>query len=291
MYKDNPMLYLGELSKEVLYPDQPLGWPVSGKKEAVANLNQQKLIEFRTKHYTPGNMIISIAGAKNLDWETEVKKHMHQKAGKLSKGFERAEVFQQKPRMLLHSRKTDQAHLFIGVKTFPRIDKRRPILKMINGILGGMMSSRIFYQIREKRGLAYYVSSEIDEYIDAGNFGVSTGIKVGKIQEVIEIILNEFDKIRKKKVPKGELDKAKENYKGKMYLGLEDSLSVASFATEQEIFWGEIKKPEQIVEEIEKVTPDDIIKLAGEIFISERLNLALIGPYKDENKFQKLLEI
>jgi predicted Zn-dependent peptidase len=152
------------------------------------------------------------------------------------------------------------------------------------------MSSRLFIEVRERRGLAYYVGSEMGDFRDAGVFGAGAGVDIARAEEAIKVILDEFGKLKSHRVSADELVRAKENLKGKLYLYLEESFAVAEFLADQELFWGKIKDPEEIVEQYERVTAEDIQNLAQELFIPKNLNLAMIAPFKDKSKFQTILE-
>lgn len=152
------------------------------------------------------------------------------------------------------------------------------------------MSSRLFIEVREKRGLCYYVNSNIADYIDTGFWGVNAGVDIKRVEEAIKVILDEFSKIKNKLVTDEELKRAKENLKGRLYLGLEESMNVAEFLAEQEIFWGKIDDPDKVAADVQKVTLKDVQQLAKEIFQSKKLNLAIIGPFKEEEQFNRLLK-
>lgn len=156
-------------------------------------------------------------------------------------------------------------------------------------ILGGNMSSRLFTEVREKRGLAYYVRTEIGEYTDSGYLVSQAGVDNKRVDEAVEVIINEYKKIKKDGISERELIKAKDFIKGKMALNLESSDEVASFLAGQEILKNKIELPEEILHQINKVTIDEVNNLAKDIFQPQKLNLALIGPFKDKKRFQKLL--
>ncbi len=291
MYQDNPQQYIAEVAKELFYGDQPLGWRVAGKKETVKKFTRESVIQFRDKFYTPDNMIVVVAGGKNeVDWHKKVKDIFSKISSKKKDTWQKVKENQTSPKISISHRKTDQAHMILGFRTLPRTDKRRPILKVLNNLFGENMSSRLFTEVRERRGLAYYVSSEIADFNDTGVFGVGAGVDINRLDESIKVILDEFKKLKNHPVTAEELKRAKENLKGKLYLGLEESFSVAEFLADQELFWKKIESPEEIIAKYQKVTPEDIKKIANEFFTSKNLNLALLGPLKDKEKYQKILE-
>ena len=202
---------------------------------------------------------------------------------------EHAKDTQEKPGLSIFHKESDQAHLVLGFRTIPRIDDRRPILRILNNLFGDYMSSRLFTEVREKRGLAYYVGSDVADFQDAGAFTASAGVDINRADEAVKVILEEFNKLKTSEVSDEELKRAKENFKGKMYLSLEESFSVADFIAEQELFWGRVEDPEVIIKENEAVSKEDIKKFANEFFVPKNLNLAMIGPFKNEEKFKKIL--
>ncbi|MDZ7586536.1 MAG: pitrilysin family protein, partial [Patescibacteria group bacterium] len=291
MYQDTPQSYIAEVAKQLFYGDQPLGRQVTGLKEIVSKFEHQDFVSYRDKFYLPNNMIVAVAGGKNnISWQEKIQEFFQKIESKKKAFYQKVKESQAKSALLIHQKKTDQAHLILGFRTMPRTDKRRPILKVLNNLFGENMSSRLFTEVRERRGLAYYVSSEEASFQDVGVFGASAGVDIGRTQEAVRVILEEFNKLKTKEVSQEELSRAKENLKGKLYLGLEESFAVADFLAEQELFHKKIENPEELVKKYEKVTAQDIQRFAREFFVSQNLNLAMIGPFKEENKFQKILE-
>jgi len=292
MYQDLPQKYIFDLTKELLYGDTPLGRQTVGTKETIRKMTRKDFLNYKNMFYNPNNMVITVAGNPGKsDWIKEIKEYLSNYPLKEKYDYKKAVIKQDSPKLLLHHKKTDQAHLTISFPTFSRSDKRRPILKVLNNILGETMSSRMFTQVRERRGLAYYISTDYWDFQDNGVLMASAGIDIKRIDLAIKVILEEFRKIRDDKINDWELQKGKENLKGRIYLGLEDSMSVAMFLAEQETFWKDINQPEKIIEEISKVTEDDIMKLAKQIFQKKNINLAIISPIKEKTKIEKLLEM
>lgn len=185
---------------------------------------------------------------------------------------------------------TDQAHLVLSFKTFPRLDKRNFALMLINTILGDTMSSWLFTEVREKRGLAYYVGTEYSDFYDTGVFMAYAGVDLKRLNEAIEVICSTVGKI-KNGVSEKDLAHAKENFKGRLYLGLEDSRSIASYISNYELLWGEIVDPDTLIAEIAKVTNFDIINVANELFIEKKANLTIISPHGDNKQFEETINI
>jgi predicted Zn-dependent peptidase len=177
------------------------------------------------------------------------------------------------------------------VRAFAIDDKREATLKLMQVILGGSMSSRLFTEIREKRGLAYYVKTSAELYRDSGYLAVEAGLKNEAVYEAIEVILNEFKKLSLEPVSAKELKRTKEMIKGRMALSLEGSDAIASFYARQSVTRKSLKKPKDFLAEMNKVSSADILKLAKELFRNDRLNLAIIGPMKENAKLRKLVDL
>ncbi len=291
MYQDVPQTYIYDVAKKLLFGDHPLGRETTGQKETIKKFKRESFLSFRNKFYSPHNMVVAVAGKKDsFDWVKRITEKFEKIPVLRGEDYEKVQVVQTKPELLIHHKKTDQAHIILGFRSLPRTDPRRPVLKVLNNLFGENLSSRLFIEVRERRGLAYYVGSEMGDFRDAGVFGAGAGVDIARAEEAIKVILDEFGKLKSYRVSADELARAKENLKGKLYLYLEESFAVAEFLADQELFWGKIKDPEAIVEQYGKVTAEDIQNLAQELFIPKNLNLAMIAPFEDKSKFQKILE-
>jgi predicted Zn-dependent peptidase len=195
------------------------------------------------------------------------------------------------PQVNICYRKINQVNFALGVRSYSLTDKRKYIVNVMSAFLGGMMSSRLYQKVVEKMGAAYYIASSNDSNVDTGNFAVWSGVEEGKFLDVIETILKEFRRLKKEKVGPEELRKAKDYIKGKMVLGLEDAESKASFYGTQELLTDRILSLKDILARIESVTAEDILEIANDIFCPEKLNLAIIGPFKNKKAFEKVLKI
>lgn len=292
MYQDHPMSYVGILFSKLLYGNQPAGWPVSGTKESVSKIFRKDLIFYMKKQYVASNTIVCVSG--NIDPVriiSKVKKYFYQI--KDSTPFKKPQVFetQIKPECFLMEKKTDQSHLCLGVRAYNIFHPQKYVQELLGIILGGMMSSRLFVEIREKLGLAYYVSTSASANQDTGELVTQAGIHNQSVEKGVLAILKEYKKISKIRVPEGELKKAKDHFKGKMTLLLEASDARASFYGSQELLENKILTPEEIYKEIDKITQADIQRVAKDIFQPQKLNLALIGPFKNKARFEKLLRL
>lgn len=289
MYEDQPQARVGELFEEVMYGTQPLAKRISGTKEVIQKITREEMLDYVGKMYHSKAIVVGLAG--DLKTDSLVQKYFGQVAKGGENSFEPVKDGQEKPQSLVQYKKTDQAHLCIGVRAYDMNHPDRYVLSVLGTILGGNMSSRLFIEVREKRGLAYSIHSDNEEFRDCGYFVTQAGVGLDKAEDTIKVILEEYNKMKAKPPTLEELRRAKDYSKGKMVLALEDSFKVASFYTSQELLRQEIETPEEIMAKIEAVTAEDIQMVAKDIFVNQKLNLALIGPFKDKDQFGKLLSV
>jgi len=291
MYLDNPMFYVQTLWRKLLYGDQPAGWDIAGTKSTVKAISRKQLFDYREKHYTAPNSLICIAG--KID-QTAVVKEVKKYFSRLRKGkkINKPSVVekQNKPKSLIHFKATDQTHLCLGVRGYNLFHPQRYVFQLLATVLGGMMSSRLFMEVRERLGLAYYISTGVEIDPDTGFLITRAGVDNKNVDKAIQAILKEYKKISQELVNPKEIKKVKDYIKGKMALSLEASDALASFYSAQELLKNEILTPQEIFKEIDKVKAKDILSVAQDIFQPEKLNLALIGPFKDKKRFENLLK-
>lgn len=291
MYLDTPMRYVGDVYEMLLYGDQPLGWDTVGTLESLANINREDFLSYNSKYYLGPNMIFVVGGDINAEkGKVLAEKYLSGLPSSDSPTFNEVKFAQNKPATKIFLKESEQAHLVLGVRSFPRGNADRYKLMVLNSILGSSMSSRLFIQLRERRGLAYYVRSGNEEYFDAGSFAAQAGVEPKNIDEAIKVILDEFGKIASEAPGDEELIKAKESLKGRLVLELEDSREVSTLFGLQQLLEEEIRTPETIMSEIDKVTASQVSEVAKKIFVNEGLNLAVIGPFKHEDRFTKDLK-
>lgn len=294
MYEDLPMRKVEIDFMEVLYGDQPAGRSITGPKEVIKKITRQEIIKYRQSQYVAPNSVLVICG--NLPGEKEVLKQAEKLFGLLknkpAKNKLSVKNNQKKPALKITYKETDQTHLIVGFKAGSLANyKDRYPLSVLVTILGGYMSARLFQEIREKRGWAYYVHGYADFSTDAGSVGGWAGVLNNKATDSVKVILKELKKIKEGKFTKKEVETAKNNIIGRMSLGLEGSQAIAEYLVKKEILEGKILTPEQIFDKIKAVSPDDIKRVAQKYFVNKGLNLALIGPHKDKKQFEKVLRI
>ncbi|MBU3957207.1 insulinase family protein [Patescibacteria group bacterium] len=291
MRQDIPLTQVLVEFERLLYGDNPMGWDIGGRKDSVRQIKQEDFLKYINRLYFPKNMVIAVAG--KIDREEISKltgRYFSQLKRKGKKRTKTIKQYQKTPKTKLIYKKTEQSHFCLGVPGYWYSHPDRFAIGVLSAILGGGMSSRLFIQIRERRGLAYYVKSDIDYSTDSGFLLCRAGVRLKKIEESIKVCLEEFEKFITQRVEAKELTKAKEMLKGNFILSLEDSKNVAGRYVTQLILEKKIRTPQKAMELIDKVTPEDIQRVAKDIFKSKNLNLAIIGPYKDEARFKKLLK-
>lgn len=292
MYKDMPQRHIGDLFMELLYGNQPAGWNIAGTEKIVRSIKREDFLEYRKNHYVTSATTVVVSGS--FDEKKIIKQIENAFSGvPISKknGKEKVLENQISPQIIVEYKETDQTHLIIGLRAFGVLNKKNPTLQVLNAVLGGGMSSRLFQKLRDEMGVGYYVHSSFDAYTDHGYLAISTGVDNDRVKEVITAIVNELKRFINELVPAQELKKAKDYLIGGMFLGLESSDSCAEFCGGQEVLKHEILSPKEIASKIQKVTSSDIKKLAQEIVQDKNLNLAIIGKIKDKKDLERVLHL
>ena len=292
MYKDNPQIHVESLFEETLWPDTPLGRDIAGTAEVIRAVKRKDISDYREKFYQPGNTIIAISG--NFDQrqlEDLVEQHWSHLPNKKFGTYKSVVTNQSAPRLSVQNKVTEQAHMIVGFSAYPYRHKGNYPLRILSSVLGGGMSSRMFLRIRERMGLAYYVSTSFNNYLDAGDFFVQTGLKVASAPQALEVILDELRKIRDEGITAKELKKAQEYIKGKIALAMEDPHDKLEWYLGQEAFTGRVRTIKQAFEELDKVTLAQVKKVAEDLIKNSNLNMAIIGPFADKKIFEKKLKL
>ena len=292
MMLDAPMRYVGELWEELLYGDQPAGWEIIGAKENILQLKRNDFIDYLKNHYSSRNTIVVMAGNfPTTQAEKLIKSHFSSINKTAPKTKVKTKEKQNKPGLLLKHKQTDQTHFCLGARGLHCFHPQRYTQEILAIILGGNMSSRLFMEVREKRGLAYYIHTSVEDYTDSGYLMTQAGVPNNKVEQAIKVVLQQYQKIKEKGVGEAELKKAKDYLKGVSSLSLEASDAQAMFLAGQELLENKILTLEEKCAKIDQVKAIQIKDLAREIFQPNKLNLALIGPHQEKQKFEKLLKI
>ncbi|PZR66613.1 MAG: hypothetical protein DLM66_12935 [Candidatus Dormiibacter spiritus] len=284
MYLDQPQDYVHSLFEQIMWPRHSLGRDIIGTTESVAGTSREQLLEYIQAQYSLRNLVVGLSGSIDPDRSArELETRLRLPAG----GDERASTVPaplDSPQLLLQAKKTEQAHICLGTRATSYLDPDRYALDLLNTILGEGMSSRLFLEIREKRGLAYDVHSFTSKHRDAGYFAVYMGVDPRKAEEAVDSVLGVLRQISEQSVPPEELTKAKEYTKGRLRLGLEGTNSLASWLCQQELLMGEVKTVEEVTGRIDAVTPEDIRRVAQRV-LDQPIRMAIIGPFKSETPF------
>jgi predicted Zn-dependent peptidase len=292
MYEDTPNRKISDVFESLLYSPTSLGWEIIGGKENIKNFQKDDFLHYQKKLYSPDNMVVVKAGKVEEKEALALTEKYFGGLKPVSGNKFKPNIYpeEKNPRVKLRKKRTNQSHFCLGFRSYPNFHPDRYALSILAIILGGNMSSRMFTQVRERRGLAYHVRTLGGFYLDTGYLVTQASVDVNKIDEAVKVILNEYWRIIEQRVALKELDKAKEFLKGRLVLNLEYSDAVAERYALQAILEKKIKDPQETMEKINKVTSEDIQRVAKDIFAPEKLNLAIIGPYNNEERFLKLLK-
>lgn len=292
LYEDTPSRKIGDLYEELLYGDTPMGWDVAGFKDVVKSVQRLDFIDYMNSLYSSDNITVVVSGGINNNETIKlVEKYFSEMKRFDTIGFNKVVDSQESPKVLIKQKETEQVHIALGVRTVHLEHPDRYPLELLSAILGGGMSSRLFHEVREKRGLGYYVRTSSEQYIDCGSLVSYAGIDPKRTEEAIKVIIEEYQAITSdtKKITEEELQKAKEFLKGHFVLDLEDSRSVASFYAHQELLEKTIENPAQIISQIEDVTLDQVTK-AAKTYLSNPISLAVVGNFPNGQKFEELIK-
>lgn len=292
MYDDMPKAKVQEDLATLMYGDQPAGWSIAGEKEIVRKLTKNDFLKYRAARYIASGTLIIVAGKFN---ERAVIQKIEREFGGLARakapGKIKTRERQTAPAISTRFKKSEQSHVTFGFRAFSLFDPRRYALQVLADVLGGGMSSRLFKRVRDELGAAYYVGADADLSLDHGVLGISAGIDHGKTEIVVRAILEECRKLRDVVIPKAEFERAKEHMIGNLILGLETSDELASFYGGQEILMKKIVSPEMVMAKVKAVSPEEVRAVAREVLRNDRLNFAVVGPYKDKKAFEKVMKL
>lgn len=284
MYEDMPARKVGDIFEEVVYKGNPLGYDIAGTKETVTSFHRETFTSYMDALYAPSNATVVLAGGlqgKQEEYITYLENKFGSWKDKVTPKPIPFQHAQTKPEFYAKNKQTEQVHISIGYRAFSFSDKRKYALQLLAAILGGGMSSRLFMQVRERRGLCYYISTGRELYSDSGTIVTQAGIRNDKvkIQEAIHVIIDEHMKIAAGAITEKDLTDAKELVKGRFTLSLEDSMNIATLFGTKYVLEKEVADPTKVIQKIMEVQKDDIVTLAKELFISRNVNGALIGPF------------
>lgn len=289
MTNDYPSFRAELLIEDALWPDQPMGRDVAGTKQSVNALTRDDIVKYTARQYGPTNVVISVAGDLSLEQAVE---SLGPEIGqwKPTRSLEPLPVSDTAngSRFRMESRKTDQAHLCLALHSLPLDHKDRYAEDLMNTILGEGMSSRLFVELREKRGLVYDIHSSVSHYRNTGCMVVNCGVDPKNSYKAVRLIIDELEKLRER-VPEAELTKAKEMSKGRLLLRLEDTRSVAMWSGAQEALLRRVRTPEEVLARVAEVTADDVQRVARDLITPEKLHMSVVGAFRSEARFRRLI--
>jgi predicted Zn-dependent peptidase len=288
MRTDTPRDHVGAVYEELLYGNQPLGWEILGREETIRAANRDTFLTYVDRWYRPERMVVGVGG--------RIGDGLIGRLESLLGDIEPRETGTPAPvdlslngnSVALHTKDSDQAHLILGARSYPMGHPDRYALQLLSVILGGGMSSRLFTEVRERRGLAYYVFAANHSYTDAGSFAAQAGVDLNRIDDAVSTIVRELRAIASDPVPAEELEKARSFSKGRFALQLESPHGTVMFGLRREVLLGEAEEPEETIAGINAVTVEDVQRVAQDV-IGRRLFLALVGPFDDPARFEILI--
>ena len=291
MISDTPNYKVEALIDEMLWPDHPLGRDIGGTKETISRLSRGELLDHMERYYTPNNIVVSVAGGISRDSVVE-------RMGTLSKGWTPGApgswtpVTRQcrEPQVRVQYRGTEQTHMSIAVPGLSIQHPDRYALDLLNVVLGEGMSSRLFVELRETRGLAYDVHSSVAHFLDSGALVITAGVEPKSLYDAVQAIMEELTKLRDG-VPSAELERSKRLVAGRLLLRMEDNWTLASWAGSQELLLGEISGVDEVIESVRAVSQEDLRRVANDLLVGDRLNLAVVGPCRGRRRLERVLKL
>jgi predicted Zn-dependent peptidase len=288
MYFDTPRSYIGSVYERLLYGDQPLGWDIIGRKETVRAATRETFLSYLDRWYRPERTVIGVGG--------RIGDGLVDRLEQLFGDLQPRDTGEALPVVLpangssvaVHTKQSDQAHLILGARGYQTGHDDRYVLQLLATVLGGGMSSRLFTEVRERRGLAYYVFAAASSYADAGSLSAQAGVDIERIDDAVATIVRELRRTAEEEVPSAELEKARNFAKGRFVLGLESPHGTIMYGLRREVLEGAAREPEEVLAGLDAVTTADVQRVARDI-LGSRLYLATIGPFDDPQRFEALL--
>jgi predicted Zn-dependent peptidase len=290
MYYDTPRDFVDGVYEGLVYGDHPLGWDIIGRKETVQGATRDTFLDYVGAWYKPSRMVVGVGGRTGDDLVERITELLGDlDDGPTGEPLAAPATVANGSRVNVHTKASDQAHICLGVRSRPLGDPDRYVLMVLSTVLGGGMSSRLFTEVRERRGLAYYVFATNHAYTDAGSLYAQAGVDIDRIDDAVSTVAAELRKIAAEPVPADELLKAKNFSKGRFVLQIENPHGLIMFGLRREVLEGRAPEPEEVLAGIEAVTAEDVQRVARDLIAEDALRLAVIGPFEDAERFEKLL--
>ncbi|HLX19742.1 MAG TPA: pitrilysin family protein [Gaiellaceae bacterium] len=288
MYFDTPRDFIGGVYEELVYGDQPLGWDILGRKETIRAATRETFLDYLGRWYQPERIVVGLAGDIGDDAVERISALLGDMPAETTGAPDPAQPYEN-GRVRLFTKASDQAHVILGAPSYPLDHPDRYVLQMVATVLGGGMSSRLFTEVRERRGLAYYVFGANHSYTDAGSLYSQAGVDINRIDEAVSTIAGELKKIAAEPVPSDELEKAKSFAKGRFVLQLENPQGLIMYGLRKEVLEGKAPDPDEVLAGITAVTVEDVQRVAQDVIGEDKLRLAVIGPFDDADRFDALI--
>jgi predicted Zn-dependent peptidase len=290
MYQDTPRDHIGTVYETLMYGDNPLGWETLGTKETIRDATRDTFIEYVDDWYTPERMVVGVSGMVGDDLTPMLEELLGDMAPNGDRRPAPAQLDRPPgPRVAVHHKDADQAHLILGVPSYPIEHPDRYPLQLLAAVLGSGMSSRLFLEVRERRGLAYYVHGINHSYTDAGSLLAQAGVDIKRIDEAVKVIVEQFNRIADEEVGAEELEKSRALVKGRFVLRTEAPQGLIMYGLNREVLEGSVLEPDELLAQIDAVTAADVRRVARDLIARDRLHLAVIGPFADDGHFADLL--
>lgn len=289
---DQPGTWVGELLSSAVYGDQPIGWSIAGTVEIIEQIQRQDFLDHLERWYTPRNAVLSVAGNTTHAQVIELaERWFGEWQGGPAPHWLPARPELPDDRVIVERRDIAQCNVAIGLRAISRTDPDRFALTILNNILGRGMSSRLFREVRERRGLAYSVGSSVSRHADTGTMSISAGVSPEKVKEATSVILTELRRLVDEPVGEEELTKARDYAAGSFRLGLESTMSLGQRAGEALLTMGEIEPVEEVVARLKSITAEDVQRVATRLFRTDNLAMAAVGPIGDPDELASLLTL
>ena len=289
MYFDTPRDFIGGVYDNLLYGDQPLGWDIVGRKETIRGATRETFLDYLGQWYKPERLVVGIGGQVGDGLSSRLEELLGDLDGQASGTPSPVDLSANGARVKVHTKQSDQAHVCLGVRSYALEHPDRYVLQLLATVLGGGMSSRLFTEVRERRGLAYYVYGLNHSYTDAGSLYSQAGVDIERIDEAVSTIAAELRRVAEEDVPADELEKARNFAKGRFVLQLESPQGTIMYGLRREVLEGQAVEPAEVLAALDRVTAEDLRRVAGDIVAADGFKLAVIGPFDDAERFEKLL--
>jgi predicted Zn-dependent peptidase len=290
MYFDTPRDYVSSVYDSLLFGDNPLGWETLGTRETVSAATRETFTDYLDEWYHPDRIVVGVGGKVGDDLLPRLEELLGDMSGAGAGAPPPAEIERTaEPRVRVHTKESDQAQVCVGVPSYPLEHPDRYALHLLGTVLGGGMSSRLFLEVRERRGLAYYIYGINQSYTDAGTLFAQGGVDLARVDEAVTTIAEQFRQIAAEPVPTDELDKARALAKGRFVLQTESPNGLLLYGLRREVLEGRAAEPEELLAGLDAVTVEDVQRVAQDVIAGEGLRLAVIGPFDDPDRFEKLL--